>query len=709
VSVTGVSLALDLTEVTLYRLETRRFTATVSGTSRTEVTWTASCGTVAANGLVADWTAPNLPGECTVTAASGVDPSATASVQATVQADWVIRSLDDVDDGACTPAHCSLREALNAAQAEPGPAVIRLADAVVASRLAAGLAHATSVVIPLQAALPTITTPVDIVGPGAGLLTIDANATPQSPRRTFSFDGDFEASVSGLTLRGGKMTGGGGAVLVTGGADVTLDAIVITDNEVLTGPGSGILVKGQSAVTLEDSRIDGNRALDPGILVTGGALSVTAGGSADMRGGSISHNQAALSFLGGGAAITDGTLRLNAVAVVGNEAGGGTALYVAGPSTVDIVGGSLSEHTSSPAILIRGVDIVNGQNLPPGTPPVVTMTGVTVAANEGRAILLSTPYADVLPSLTFEGGSLTENGTGLDLSGGTAILSNTTVTSNSLGIAASFGDLELRSVRVVANSGSLGGGLNIEDFASVRIMDSEIANNSATTGGGILVQGAFSMPTLSIVNSAIAGNTATGEGGGIRVGPNTMTTLSGSTISGNSARVGGGVVLYGAATLTNVTIANNTAADFGGGLAAPTLGFGTTNPQVPLGNTLLVANTRNGLPSNCERGSPSNSVMILSGGNNLSDDDTCASFLSLGSDLHNGNGGILPLGDNGGPTPTHALLQVSQAINAGNPALCPASDQRGYGRMGVCDIGAFEFGGIAPAPARLSLRIHPRF
>jgi hypothetical protein len=57
------------------------------------------------------------------------------------------------------------------------------------------------------------------------------------------------------------------------------------------------------------------------------------------------------------------------------------------------------------------------------------------------------------------------------------------------------------------------------------------------------------------------------------------------------------------------------------------------------------------------------------------------------------------LAENGGPTRTHALLEGSPAIDAGLAEICPATDQRGFGRQGPCDIGAFEFGGEAPAGA----------
>ena len=51
-----------------------------------------------------------------------------------------------------------------------------------------------------------------------------------------------------------------------------------------------------------------------------------------------------------------------------------------------------------------------------------------------------------------------------------------------------------------------------------------------------------------------------------------------------------------------------------------------------------------------------------------------------------------PLQDNGGATPTHALLPDSPAIDAAASLNCPPTDQRGVARpQGPrCDIGAFE-------------------
>lgn len=60
-----------------------------------------------------------------------------------------------------------------------------------------------------------------------------------------------------------------------------------------------------------------------------------------------------------------------------------------------------------------------------------------------------------------------------------------------------------------------------------------------------------------------------------------------------------------------------------------------------------------------------------------------------------------PLQNNGGFTQTLALLVGSPAINAGNDAVCPATDQRGVTRPqgSHCDMGAYEYQeSSVPAP-----------
>ena len=89
---------------------------------------------------------------------------------------------------------------------------------------------------------------------------------------------------------------------------------------------------------------------------------------------------------------------------------------------------------------------------------------------------------------------------------------------------------------------------------------------------------------------------------------------------------------------------------------------------------------------------------ITDGGHNISSDDTCGFDPANGS-MPNTDPLLGPLQDNGGPTWTHALLPGSPAIDAGDDAQCPPTDQRGVPRpidgdgdgVAICDIGSFEF------------------
>jgi hypothetical protein len=94
-------------------------------------------------------------------------------------------------------------------------------------------------------------------------------------------------------------------------------------------------------------------------------------------------------------------------------------------------------------------------------------------------------------------------------------------------------------------------------------------------------------------------------------------------------------------------------------------------------NSILAGNPG----SNC-------STALTSLGHNIEDGVDCN--LNQGGDMQSTNPLLGPLADNGGPTQTHALLPGSPAIKHGTAGDCEARDQRGYPRVGGCDIGAFQ-------------------
>lgn len=118
--------------------------------------------------------------------------------------------------------------------------------------------------------------------------------------------------------------------------------------------------------------------------------------------------------------------------------------------------------------------------------------------------------------------------------------------------------------------------------------------------------------------------------------------------------------------------------------------FNETGAELNLNSTLIASQTQG---VDCAQTSDS------SDGYNLDSDSSCA--LSGMGDQSNVEAMIGPLEDNGGPTPTHALLFGSPALDAADPS-CPtnvsATDQRGISRPvegdgagdARCDVGAVE-------------------
>jgi len=86
----------------------------------------------------------------------------------------------------------------------------------------------------------------------------------------------------------------------------------------------------------------------------------------------------------------------------------------------------------------------------------------------------------------------------------------------------------------------------------------ELASGASVTMDAVIITGGNPFPT-----------NGGGEGGGIVVDPGATLTLSGSTISNNSASDGGGIANFGTLTLTASTVSGNSAGQFGrgGGIA----------------------------------------------------------------------------------------------------------------------------------------------
>lgn len=179
--------------------------------------------------------------------------------------------------------------------------------------------------------------------------------------------------------------------------------------------------------------------------------------------------------------------------------------------------------------------------------------------------------------------------------------------------------------------------------------------------------------------STLNGNTAASFGGGIAA--DGSASYTNCTLSGNeSGSLGGAIFQHrGIAVMLFTTIANNlsTAAGFSGGVHVAT---GTVSFQ----NTLL----SNNAPLNCG-GDPGE---LISLGNNIASDTSCAFAFTQPSDKNGVDAKLGPLASNGGPTLTHLPQAGSPAIDTAVMAGGVTIDQRGTMRPRGAnpDIGSVE-------------------
>ncbi len=254
---------------------------------------------------------------------------------------------------------------------------------------------------------------------------------------------------------------------------------------------------------------------------------------------------------------------------------------------------------------------------------------------------------------------------------------------------------------VVSGTADSAGGL-YNAGGTVRVIDSTFSGNVATLYG---CGGIDNLGTLTVTYSTFSGNVATAAGwssggGGLCNSVGKPVTAINCTFSGNSAKFGGGLYNAGTLTVTNSTFSGNLSESGGGlynnGTLTVTNSTFAGNLATSYGGGLYSIRTltlRNTILANSLSGGDCYGSVATGSGYNLIEatgTDAC--------DLSNGvNGNLIgqdpllgALQANGGPTWTQALLAGSPAIDAGDNTSCPALDQRGFPRLGRCDIGAYE-------------------
>ena len=456
-----------------------------------------------------------------------------ATAQVSVRSAGGVTAADDTDDGACTWEHCSFREAINEANADPDPDTIFLSPAAAAAgpALAAGPARSegpartTSV---LTGPLPPITTDLTIIGEGSAMSIIDADGSVANMRRGLDINGNIAVTLEGLTLQGGVSGGNGGGILVAGGASLATEDVAVVDNETHSAEGGGIAITGAgSTARLENTEVSNNRTF--GENWPGGGISVLAGASLYVGNGWIKNNVVNEGWGGGIRGLDFDVIEIVDTEVENNSVlvgFGGGGIFAEAPGLPATGPGSPARQAGAGGMLIVGGSMIDGNN----------------AAGWG-------------------GGARIEENV-------TAHVSNSTISGNTADQA--------------------GGAVELGNNATLTADNTNFDNNFATTVGGALAL--FGHSSATITGGSANGNSSGIHGGAVYMQEVTQVTSDGTTFDDNQTANGGGgayVTDYAKLIVSNGSISNNTGAFGGGAYMLSMAPAGAPSFGSPIGGTPL--------------------------------------------------------------------------------------------------------------------------
>jgi hypothetical protein len=330
----------------------------------------------------------------------------------------------------------------------------------------------------------------------------------------------------------------------------------------------------------------------------------------------------------------------------------------------------------------------------------VRLTGNTASGN-GGAIFHAGVRGGVILTDSLVDGNVAQEAGGI-YSSNTLTLVRSTVSNNSVRPAGSKNTLAGPDIPPPGSTS----GISAVSAHEMTMTDSTITGNVERSFFGATVQ----VGAATVIDSQITDNIGTGIvlGGGSHV-------FTGTTISGNVARFGGGGVSSndGDTQITNCTISDNSADDGGAGIryffgsvevtsstitgnaaGAMSSAEGGGGILVSAGgdHRVLLRNTIVAGNSSASTGPDVQGDVFSFGYNLIGQPDNSTGWLATdrtGTSANPIDPRLGPLQDNGGPTPTHAVLAGSPAIGTGDPALRSTLDQRGAQRnAGSPTIGA---------------------
>ena len=304
-----------------------------------------------------------------------------------------------------------------------------------------------------QLELSNTTGPETITGPAAG---VTVSGGGQS--RVFQVDGGVTASISGLTITGGRTAGNGGGLINYGGTLTLTDCTVTGNsppNNVVNRSGGGVYNDG--ALTLTNCTISGNSASE------GGGLDNNQG-TVTLTNTTVSGNSATLE---GGGVLNQGTATLTNCTVSDNSGVG--VMTETEDGTTTMINCTVSGNS--------GYGVFNDG----GT----TLTDCTVSGNSGGGLYTSSQFPGLGDPSDYSSTTLTNctvsgnSSGGLDTLFGNVTLTTCTVNGNGGGLRTVYGTTTLTNCTVSDSSGQPG---LSADESTLTLTDCTISGNS---GGGI--------------------------------------------------------------------------------------------------------------------------------------------------------------------------------------------------------------------------------
>ncbi|MBU1755137.1 LamG domain-containing protein, partial [Patescibacteria group bacterium] len=309
----------------------------------------------------------------------------------------------------------------------------------------------------------------------------------------------------------------------------------------------------------------------------------------------------------------------------------------------------------------------------------------------------------------------------------------------SRGTTIDFSNLSLQN----GNTTSDGGGVLVYGTSTMEYMDIYNNRSSSNNGGGVSVFGA-----LTIRNSTVRNNASYYQGGGLlrsyyggdgTSAPNASerldiinTTVVSNRVMSSVAYTEGGGVYYrrGNGSITNSTIAHNRVVNGGVSVSTHGIGTGEVSVEVSLQNSIIANNYLSTSGGDIGHRSTSNGTYTDNGGNIIGrlgyykSGYTASTSTWIDATANNiAIDGAYVLQDGGGATSGELFLDTAEADNGsanGTQTLAltdvdsiarnngvdtdngnitvPTSDQRGVSRVGVVDIGAYEYDGAGSEP-----------